>query len=198
MRPLILFALFLSVSTFASTTPDPAASPGAASDFATVCPKDSSENQAPCFSPDGNCGARLAAFILGARRTLDVAVYDINEPSVVGAIKAVKTRGVAVRVVCDERQSKGSHSKVAELARQVPVRFGRQRGIMHDKFTVRDGDAMETGSFNYTTHATQANQENQFYTADPSLVAAYRSRFEKMWAAGKPLAPAPAVARRKR
>jgi phosphatidylserine/phosphatidylglycerophosphate/cardiolipin synthase-like enzyme len=68
------------------------------------------------------------------------------------------------------------------IAAGVPVRYGHQAGIMHDKFTIRDGAELETGSFNYTNHASLANQENQIYLADPEVLERYRARFEKMWA----------------
>jgi phosphatidylserine/phosphatidylglycerophosphate/cardiolipin synthase-like enzyme len=68
----------------------------------------------------------------------------------------------------------------------VRVRFGRQRGVMHHKFTLVDGKRLETGSFNYTNHAYRANRENQIYLDDPTVVGAYVNEFERSWNAGKP------------
>ena len=61
------------------------------------------------------------------------------------------------------------------------LRFGRQRGIMHNKFTIVDGKAIETGSFNYTNHAYRANNENQIYLWDKPIVDRYQKRFEEIW-----------------
>jgi phosphatidylserine/phosphatidylglycerophosphate/cardiolipin synthase-like enzyme len=61
------------------------------------------------------------------------------------------------------------------------VKYGHQRGIMHDKFMIVDGSRLETESFNYTNHASIANQENQVYLSTPEIVKAYNDRFEKIW-----------------
>lgn len=135
-----------------------------------------------CFSPDEPCALKLKAFIESATSSLDIAIYDINEDQIVHAI-LVQSKKIPVRVIVDKRQSKGRHSSVSLLRKAgVQVRFGYQRGIMHNKFTLIDGSRIEIGSFNYTNHASTANQENQVYLATPAIVERYKARFEKMWA----------------
>ena len=47
---------------------------------------------------------------------------------------------------------------------------------MHNKFMVVDGDAVQTGSFNYTTSAATRNAENVLVVQDsPELAKAYQS-----------------------
>jgi len=144
------------------------------------------ENNEACFAPDEPCSQKLALFIASATVSLDIAIYDINEEQIVHAI-LVQAKKIPVRVIVDKRQSKGEHSSVALLQKAgVPLKFGHQRGIMHDKFTLVDGKRLETGSFNYTFHASESNQENQLYLATPEVVNRYQARFERMWAAGRP------------
>ena len=139
-----------------------------------------------CFAPDEPCDVKLLRFIQGASVSLDVAIYDINLDQVIHALALSASHGVRVRVVVDQRQSKGPHSGVGLLVRAgVAVRYGHQRGIMHDKFTIVDGRQLETGSFNYTNHASEANQENQIYLDTPSVLARYRERFERIWDGGQ-------------
>lgn len=138
-----------------------------------------------CFSPDEDCAGRLAKFIESAQKSVDVAIYDLNEEQIVHQL-LVKSKKLSVRVVVDKRQSKGRHSAVALLIKAgVNVRYGVQRGIMHDKFIVVDGVRLETGSFNFTHHATSANQENQIYLAEPTVVGRYKDRFDKIWSGAK-------------
>ena len=138
-----------------------------------------------CFSPDEDCAAKLAKFIESAHKSVDVCIYDINEDQIVHQL-LVKAKSVPVRVVVDRRQSKGSHSAVGLLQKAgIDVRFGTQRGIFHDKFIVIDGVRIETGSFNYTHHASTANQENQLYLSEPSIVNRYHDQFEKIWSKAK-------------
>lgn len=176
----ICFAALLFITLLARAE-DPAAGPVEGPTFQTLF------NQSPvCFSPDETCDDRLALFYELAEKSIDVAIYDINRPRLVETL-IKKSHEVQVRIVADERQSKGSHSAVAQLvAGGVQVRFGRQRGIMHDKFSVIDGAVVETGSFNYTTHAATANQENQIYSVDGKVVSLYLTKFDMMWAASKP------------
>lgn len=143
------------------------------------------QNDQACFAPDEPCADLLAQFILSAKKSVDIAIYDINEDQVVNSLLA-QARRVRVRVVVDRIQSKGSHSAVPLLLKAgVSLRYGRQRGIMHNKFIIVDGQRIELGSFNFTHHAAAANQENQLYLATPSVVSRYRSRFEKIWGSAK-------------
>ncbi len=139
-----------------------------------------------CFSPDSRCDLKLVKFIESAQKSIDVAVFDINLDSLVHQL-LVKSKKIPVRVLADRRQSKGPHSLVSTLVKGgVEVRIGRQRGVMHHKFTVVDGKRLETGSFNYTNHASRANQENQLYLDDPGIVARYKEQFEESWSRAKP------------
>ncbi len=140
-----------------------------------------------CFSPDEPCGTKLVKFVQGAKKTLDLAVYDINLDQLVHHL-ALASKRMPVRVVVDQRQSKGEHSLVTTLVKAgVNVRFGRQRGVMHNKFVIRDGTMVETGSFNFTNHATMANNENQIYLDHPEVVTRYVRRFEEIWERAKPV-----------
>lgn len=134
-----------------------------------------------CFSPDEPCSDKLVKFINSAEKTLDIAIYSINLENVVDALikKAEKTK---VRIVCDKVQAHGAKSKVKHLVEAgVNIRYGKQKGIMHDKFVIVDGRMIETGSFNYTNHASVANQENQVYLAEKSVVRRFIDRFELIW-----------------
>jgi phosphatidylserine/phosphatidylglycerophosphate/cardiolipin synthase-like enzyme len=142
-----------------------------------AAPKD----EEACFSPDEPCDIKLLKFIDGARKSLDIAIYDINLDELVHHL-LVKARSIPVRVVVDRKQAKGEHSLVPTLIKGgVQVRYGHQRGIMHNKFVIVDGERLELGSFNYTHHAAQANQENQVYLFKPGIVERYKKRFEKIW-----------------
>ena len=151
------------------------------------------EIQAPtdqdvCFSPEEPCDLELIKYVDGATKTLDIAIYDINIDELVHHI-LMKSKDVKVRIVVDQRQSKGDHSLVATLIKAgASVRYGKQRGIMHNKFIIRDSAMVETGSFNFTNHASTSNNENQVYLANPKIVERYVNRFESIWDRAKEVA----------
>ena len=138
-------------------------------------------DQETCFSPDEPCDVKLVKFIESAEKSIDLAVYDVTLDQVVHQI-LVKSKKMQVRIVVDRRQSKEKHSLVSTLIKGgANIRYGNQRGIMHDKFTIVDDKMIETGSFNYTNHATKSNQENQVYLSNSTIVERYRTRFDKIW-----------------
>jgi phosphatidylserine/phosphatidylglycerophosphate/cardiolipin synthase-like enzyme len=160
-------------------------SPGRrALDEALVAPP---ADQEVCFSPDEPCDIKLHKFVASAKESIDLAIYDINLDSLVHEL-LVQSRKIPVRILVDRKQARGSHSLVPLLVKSgVQIRYGHQRGIMHNKFTLVDGKRLETGSFNHTHHAAFANSENQIYLSAPAIVSRYRKRFEKLWAEGEPV-----------
>lgn len=151
-----------------------------------------------CFSPDEPCDIKLLKFIDSARSSIDVAVYDLNLPGLVELLLK-KSSQMPVRILVDKRQAKGEHSRVPEMIEKgANIRFGRQRGVMHNKFVIVDGKAVEAGSFNFTRNASRANEENQIYLARPEVVERYKQRFEKIWRKAKPPKPGELIPKPKR
>lgn len=152
-------------------------------------PVNETQVQAPvddeaCFAPDEPCDIKLVKFVRSAKKSIDVAIFDLNLDQLVHEL-LLQSRRIPVRFVVDVRQAKASHSLVPMLIRSgARVRIGRQRGIMHNKFLIVDEKRLETGSFNYTNGAAFKNSENQLYLATPAVVSRYRSRFEKLWNEG--------------
>jgi phosphatidylserine/phosphatidylglycerophosphate/cardiolipin synthase-like enzyme len=143
------------------------------------------EDEETCFSPDEPCDVKLLKFIDSAKETLDIAIFDINLDLLVRHILE-QSRKIPVRIVVDKRQAKGDHSAVPRLlAGGAQVRYGSQRGIMHNKFVIVDGKMVEIGSFNYTNHAAEANEENQIYLAKKPVVERYKKKFERIWEKGR-------------
>lgn len=142
-----------------------------------------------CFSPGEFCDVKLIKFIDSAKKSLDIAIYDITLDELSHHI-LVQSKKIPVRMVVDKRQAKGPHSLVKTLKKGgINIRYGFQRGIMHNKFTIVDSQAVETGSFNYTNHATRSNNENQIYLWNPSVVERYKRRFEEIWKEALPIEP---------
>lgn len=142
------------------------------------------KDQEVCFSPDEPCDEKLIAFVDSAKKTIDVAIYDVTLDQFVHHL-LVQSKKARVRIVVDRKQAKGQHSLVRTLLRAgANIRLGRQRGIMHNKFTIVDGKMVQTGSFNYTNGAAFKNNENQIYSANPSVVTRYQQRFEELWRNG--------------
>lgn len=137
------------------------------------------------FSPSASQNAiqLVLSTINSARRNIDVAAYSFTSKPVAAALVAAKNRGVAVRVVADEKSNTGKYTAVTFLANQgVPVRLNGRYAIMHNKFMVVDGDTVQTGSFNYTASAVSRNAENVLLIKEiPELAATYQGEFNRLW-----------------
>src|SRR5205814_7541004 len=64
---------------------------------------------------DGKVPSRLSAFIRAAKKSLDVAIYDLKDPDVLDALAAMKSK-VKLRIAYDG----GKNKKVAPNAHADP------------------------------------------------------------------------------
>ena len=135
------------------------------------------------FSPKGNCEKMIVNRINSAEKTIDTAVYSINNDNIVNALIEAKKRGVKVRILTDKTQAKGISSKVKYLYdNRINIRVHSQFKIEHNKFAVYDKVKGSTGSFNWTNPAEKKNSENCiFFDDEDGTVSKYLKRFEYLW-----------------
>jgi phosphatidylserine/phosphatidylglycerophosphate/cardiolipin synthase-like enzyme len=136
---------------------------------------------------------RAAAFIGEARRSLDLALYDVRLPGEPGevvaqALRNAAERGAAVRVAYnadhDERVFPPPPRTKPELLERLPFPTLGIPGIpdlMHHKYAVRDGEAVWTGSANWTTDSWTV-QENVLVVAQSvEMGSEFGRNFEELW-----------------
>jgi phosphatidylserine/phosphatidylglycerophosphate/cardiolipin synthase-like enzyme len=143
---------------------------------------------------DGRLTERLVSFIGGTDSTLDVAIYDLTDPSVLDALaKVARARGKTLRIAFDasgERPTNAvadpkpgkTHQAIidAGLDKLAKPVYLTGRHLMHDKFLIRDGKALWTGSANFT-HGGLALQDNAcLELASAPLAKLYQPVFEDL------------------
>jgi len=52
---------------------------------------------------------------------------------------------------------------------------------MHDKFMIVDKKIVSTGSYNWTTNATENNDENLLIITSAATAASYNKEFNRIW-----------------
>ncbi|HEY7196929.1 MAG TPA: phospholipase D-like domain-containing protein [Gaiellaceae bacterium] len=141
--------------------------------------------------------ARVVAFLSEARSTLDLALYDVDLTEAPGravadALVAARERGVAVRVAYnyDHRMPipvPPPPQGVPDLIEDLPLETKAIAGVpdlMHHKYVVRDGEAVWSGSTNWTTDSW-TRQENVVVTAvSEELARCFTADFEQLWQTG--------------
>lgn len=126
-----------------------------------------------------------AGYIDGAKQTLDLAGFEINNKLIVKALLSAKQRGVTVRVVTDSDYASGRLPDPDETAplkdAGIPVVEDHRSALMHNKFIVFDGAAVWMGSMNFTENCAYRNNNNGVYLAVPQLAVNYATKFRWMF-----------------
>jgi phosphatidylserine/phosphatidylglycerophosphate/cardiolipin synthase-like enzyme len=177
---------------------------------ATVIPtKQNGDTLAVRFIAEGDQTAadvagQMAEFISLARHRLDLAVYDCRlDEGAAGPIRdALQDRlkhGVQLRLIYDDSAKKpqtheefesiggdfaegGTHERVEELG--LPnelIRGIRGEGLMHEKFIARDGEAVWTGSMNWTNDSMTRMENTIVSLISPELTALFERDFDQLW-----------------
>ncbi len=139
---------------------------------------------------------RVTGFLGDARESLDLALYDVRLPGepgdlVAGALREAAERGVRVRIAYnadhDERIFPPPPRTAPELLEAQPYDTRGVPGIpdlMHHKYVVRDGEAVWTGSANWTTDSWTIQENVILVAQSPQLAAEFTQNFDELWRSG--------------
>jgi phosphatidylserine/phosphatidylglycerophosphate/cardiolipin synthase-like enzyme len=152
--------------------------------------------------PAEQVAAELAAFIGGAQRSLDIAIYDLNlsgAPAdlVRAAVIAAAGRGVAIRLLYNvdypnpipvPPPSQADTAFIASLG--VPTKpVSGIPDLMHDKYIVRDAATADawvwTGSTNWTNDSWTREENVILKLPSTALAAEYARNFAELWTSGR-------------
>ena len=128
----------------------------------------------------------MVALIDAAREYIYFAIYTFTLPDVAEALVAAKQRGVEVYGVVDSGQAVSSYgAPIVEklLLAKIPVvveKHASGGGIMHIKALVTE-NAYAVGSYNWTSSATEVNDEVLEIGTDPGLRQAYENILKKLF-----------------
>ncbi len=154
------------------------------------------------FSPQPAATAhtrRVAEWIRGARRSIDIAMYSYSDAEIGAALAEARARGVQVRFLFDTASEDRkldaagrAASKSGRLERAgIDVRWVNK--ILHHKLAIIDGprdDAahahtarLVTGSANWSYGGAQVYDENTLLVDNAGeLAVSYQREFDRLWA----------------
>ncbi len=132
----------------------------------------------------------VAAYIDRAQSTIDVAMYNESDATIVTALNNAVTRGVQIRYITE---GTNTNSGLSSLDASVPVlnRMNSTGSGMHNKFMSIDAEDVDhswvmSGSMNWTAENLFQDQNNMVFIQDQALARAYRLEFEEMWGGSGP------------
>ncbi|MBZ0296938.1 MAG: hypothetical protein K8L99_30535 [Anaerolineae bacterium] len=125
----------------------------------------------------------LAAAIVAAQRTLDIAAFEFNDPLLTQVVLDAKQRGVVVRMVTDDEHGiEDDDSTVQQLIDAgIPVVPDNRSALMHNKFMIIDSEQVWTGSLNYTINGVYRNNNNLISLRSNRVVLSYQAEFDEMF-----------------
>ncbi len=131
----------------------------------------------------GGVDEALVALIDDTESTLDIAAFEWNLDSLTDAVLRAEERGVNVRMVVDDEHTLEDDDATIEaiLDAEIPVVNDDRGPFMHYKYMIFDGDAVWSGSWNFTINGTFANNNNGIFIRHPGVAAAFTADFEQMF-----------------
>lgn len=103
-----------------------------------------------------NLKGTIKAAIMQAKQSIDILIFSLTDQDILQALKAKAASGVKVTIVHD---AVATQDVAFKLGPEVLLRPRRERGLMHDKIIVIDGEEVWLGSANLTKESlmTHAN-----------------------------------------
>lgn len=125
------------------------------------------------FSPKGGCTSQIVAFIGSAKSEVLILAYSFTSKSIIAALlsQAAKTKGIF------DRSNQGSAYVQQLTSVNIPVLIDNKHVIAHNKVIIKDGEYVQTGSFNYTEQAETGDAENCLFVKNKAIAQSYRNNW---------------------
>lgn len=161
------------------------------------------KNEAAGHADPQNPDKLFAKIMNEAKKTLDIAVFDIEEESACQSLIQARKRGVRVRIVTDadnlgEHGNPSKPRQVLALMKKagIQIRADNRNAFMHHKFAIMDQHTVITGSLNLTNNSMYRDNNNSLKITSPELAALYQEEFNRLFVKGefgpRPVSPPPA------
>lgn len=134
---------------------------------------------------DSHCEKLLLRTIKQAKQSIYVAAFAFTRSSIATALVERAAAGVNVQVKWDQEQAKSDFAeRVKKILKKGKIKVKRIKmpayWHMHHKFMVVDGQAVLTGSYNFTSAATQDNWENLVLIRSRDIAGQYQDEWERI------------------
>ena len=135
------------------------------------------------FFPNPSNEQRVVNMFRTCKKTLDIAIFTFTRDSIAQAILEAHQRGLKIRCIGDDGNSKVKGSDIRLLASVgIPCKTDNNlRFHMHNKMAILDNSVVITGSFNWTNQAVNKNQENILFLEDKDIANQYTQYFDQIW-----------------
>ena len=135
------------------------------------------------FGPSPKLRETISQEIGNAAWTVDIAIYSLDDKTVIDSISKAAKDGVRVRLILHEPDK---HQKLADKLEKAGVDVRGVNLTMHHKFAILDSTRLLTGSGSWTKTAFSRYDEDLLYFNNESAyLSSFRQEFESMWSISK-------------
>ena len=148
------------------------------------------------FFPSQDSVNRLCRYLESAFRTIDICMYMFTYlPYAERLALAANKNHVKVRLILEDigKDDEGApvaickHKIISRLksAPSIEIKYHKEtttKRLLHHKFCLIDEEILMTGSYNWTTNASENNHENlMIIKGDYQNIDKYKTQFELLW-----------------
>ena len=140
------------------------------------------------YAPRENLESLDARELGRAQLSIDMAAYVLSDAHVIEALIDAAERGVVIRLYFDRSQfaehgpTRGGLIEALLAHPNVAARVKGEGVLMHLKAYAVDGEALRTGSGNFSRSGLAAQDNDAIFITDQRTVDAFEANFERIWA----------------
>jgi phosphatidylserine/phosphatidylglycerophosphate/cardiolipin synthase-like enzyme len=134
------------------------------------------------FAPEDKVLDRIITLVSSAQTNIRFLAfsftdYPLAKAMIDRAAAGVNTAGIYEKVGSD---AEGAEMRTFYCAK-VPVRQDGNPKFLHDKIIIVDKHIVISGSFNFSSNATESNDENVIIIDNADIANLYMQEFDKLW-----------------
>ena len=131
------------------------------------------------FSPKGGCTDAIIKEVKAAKSSVLVQAYWFTSVAIAKALVDAHKRSVKVEVILDRSRTEIDNEQADFIVRNdVPTFIDDKHTTAHSKVVIIDGQAVITGSFNFTDQAEEENVENLLVIRDKGIADKFAANWK--------------------
>jgi phosphatidylserine/phosphatidylglycerophosphate/cardiolipin synthase-like enzyme len=134
------------------------------------------------FSPEDHVLDHMIPVVSSATSSIRFMAFSFTDFPLAKAMLDRASAGVNVAGIFEKV---GSETESSELhtffCAKVPARQDGNPKFLHDKVIIVDNRFVISGSFNFSSNATENNDENVIIIDNPTIANLYTQEFERLW-----------------
>ena len=143
------------------------------------------------FSPEDNVLDHMIPLVSQAQSNIRFLAFSFTDYPLAKAMIDRAAAGVDTAGIYEKTGSETSSSEMKTFyCAKVPVRQDGNPRFLHDKIIILDNHIVISGSFNFSSNATENNDENVIIIDSPEIASLYMQEFDRLWSIATDLDPA--------